>query len=241
MLEIVRLFENGSVNVSGLRGTGKDMLMANVIAIRGKPYISNVNYGGDWTPLDVGAFNIGNSYRDFLDGTLSPYVYPYPDGMDVYTSDSGLLFPSQYSADLDKRYPYLATVHGLLRQLGECSWHTNSQRNDRVYNKIREQSDTYIVCNGIFKPLLKLSKGKLVLQVVTIYSKASSAQDFVPPYPVPRPILGGAEALLAWSLDKAKYDITYGKVKRRILFYINRSAYDTRIYKKVLERGSFDV
>ena len=38
--KVVKMFKKGSVCVSGLRGTGKDVIMGNVIARRKKPYIS---------------------------------------------------------------------------------------------------------------------------------------------------------------------------------------------------------
>ena len=44
MRKIVKLFEQGNVCVVGLRGCGKDMLFANVIARRRQPYVSNTDY-----------------------------------------------------------------------------------------------------------------------------------------------------------------------------------------------------
>lgn len=41
---IKRMFEDGNVCVVGLRGRGKDMLFANIIARRRKEYISNTDY-----------------------------------------------------------------------------------------------------------------------------------------------------------------------------------------------------
>ena len=40
---IIRYFKRGNVCVTGLRGTGKDLLMGNVIARRKKNYVSNLN------------------------------------------------------------------------------------------------------------------------------------------------------------------------------------------------------
>ena len=37
---VIRLFKRGNVCVTGLRGTGKDLLMSNVVVRRKKPYIS---------------------------------------------------------------------------------------------------------------------------------------------------------------------------------------------------------
>jgi hypothetical protein len=44
--KIIRMFEDGNVCVTGLRGRGKDMLMSNVVVRRKKPYVSNVDYKG---------------------------------------------------------------------------------------------------------------------------------------------------------------------------------------------------
>ena len=45
--KIIKMFESGCVSVSGMMGTGKDLLMGNVIMRRKRPYVSNMNYGGD--------------------------------------------------------------------------------------------------------------------------------------------------------------------------------------------------
>ena len=42
--KIRKLFKKGSVCVTGLRGTGKDLLMSNVVVRNKKPYISNIDY-----------------------------------------------------------------------------------------------------------------------------------------------------------------------------------------------------
>ena len=50
------MFRDGNVCVTGLRGRGKDMLVANVVLRRKAqrkplPYVSNVDYGADFLPL----------------------------------------------------------------------------------------------------------------------------------------------------------------------------------------------
>ena len=77
---IVRLFEDGNVCVTGLRGSGKDLLTANVVVRRNKPYVSNMDYGGFYSPLDFNKINLGeNTYRNFINGNLNHYEYPYLD------------------------------------------------------------------------------------------------------------------------------------------------------------------
>lgn len=231
MRKIVQLFENGSVSVFGLRGKGKDLLTANVVVRRKKPYVSNVNYGGIWYPLDLNALDCHNSYRDFISGDPWYYEYPYPDGTDVYISDAGVYFPAQYCNQLNNAYPSLATFQALSRHLGDCSMHVNSQALARVYDKIREQSEIYIRCMGC-----KVYFGKLVVQKVLIYEKYQSAADCVPVFklPVSSFLFGGMQTYL---LAKQHYRITYGEIKPRTLVYWNKSKYDTRLFKEMLKNG----
>ena len=42
--KIIKMFEKGNVCVCGLKGSGKDMLFANVVNRRMKPYVSNTEY-----------------------------------------------------------------------------------------------------------------------------------------------------------------------------------------------------
>lgn len=231
MRKIVKMFENGSVSVFGLRGKGKDLLTANVVVRRKKPYVSNVDYGGKWYPLDLGKLDCGNSYRNFITGDFNYYEYPYPDGTDVYVSDAGVYFPSQYCNHLNNAYPTLATFQALSRHLGDCSMHVNSQALNRVYDKIREQSETYIRCMSC-----KVFFGKLVVQRVYIYEKYQSATDCVPLFNLPLSafLFGGVQT---YMLAKQHYRITYGEIKPRTLIYWNKSKYDTRLFKELLKNG----
>lgn len=91
---IVKMFKNGSVCVTGMKGTGKDVLFGNVIARRGKPYVSNVDYGGDGIPLDLSLLDMGgNTYDNFIRDTFNSFSYPYPKNCDVYISDVGVYLP----------------------------------------------------------------------------------------------------------------------------------------------------
>ena len=230
MRKIIKLFKSGNCCVCGLRGRGKDMLFANVIIRRKLPYVCNTDYGGDHRPfipslLDCG----GNTYNDFLSDSVSNYKYPYSDGTDIYIADAGIYFPSQYCSDLNKNYGHMATFMALSRHLGECNVHFNVQNLNRVWDKIREQSDIYIMCNWC-----KVLFGKLVFECVTIYEKYDSAVSRVPPYKSPRVRLN-ADRRLALQMDKQKYRIAYGDIKRRLLIYRNKSTYDTRVFKRMLE------
>ena len=75
--EVKKMFSQGNVCVTGLRGTGKDMLMSNVIATRKSPYISNMDYKCSksvYIPLELGKLDVENNYRNFLDENIVPYA-----------------------------------------------------------------------------------------------------------------------------------------------------------------------
>ena len=231
MRKIIKLFKEGNVSVCGLRGKGKDMLFANVVIRRKKPYISNTDYGGDHIPFEPHVLNCRNTYRNFLTGRINRYEYPYEDGVDIYLADGGVYMPSQYQGELCKDYGHIPVYMAISRHLGDCNFHYNVQNLNRMWDKIREQSDTYIRCVGC-----KVLFGKLVLQKVIIYEKYESAVNRVPPFRLRRPLINPTR-LQTWEVQKQNYDIAHGSVKPRLLIYINRSKYNTRIFKEMLENA----
>ena len=230
--KIIRLFNAGNVCVCGLRGRGKDMLTANVVVRRGLSYVSNVDYGGDRIPFNPLSYDCGgNTYDNFITGKLSYYDYPHEDGTDIFISDAGVYFPSQYCKELNRNYGCFSTFMALSRHLGECNVHFNVQNLNRVWDKIREQSDVYIMCNWC-----KVFFGKIVVQQVTIYESYDSAVARVPPYRSPR-VFMNTDRRFSLALDKQKYRIQHGDIRRYLLVYINRSNYDTRVFKEMLLNG----
>lgn len=225
------MFEDGNVCVCGLRGRGKDMLFANVIWRRKLPYISNVNYGGEFNAFNPMEFDCGgNSYKNFISNDVKKYVYPYADGIDIYVSDSALLFPAHFCNELNKLYPFFPNFFALTRQLGEFNFHINVQNLNRVWDKIREQSDLYIMCNRCFVIF------GWVLQCVTIYELYDSAVKRVPPFRIRKPLFN-PERRFQWEMAYQNYMISHGEIKRKWLLYKNFSNYNTRIFKEVLENG----
>lgn len=229
---IIKQFIRGNVSVCGLRGDGKDMLIANVIIRRDKPYVSNVDYGGQHFDLDFSELDIGqNTYKHFISNCVNQYVYPFPDGTDIYLSDAGVYFPSQYCNELNKLYPHFAVFQALSRHVGDCNFHFNVQNLNRVWDKIREQSDIYILCRGC-----KVVHG-VVFQRVTIYDRYQSALERQRPLQLPRPVFTNKETRMMRKIQLAQYEATHGMIRDGILIYRNRSKYDTRRFKKMLEEG----
>lgn len=223
-----KLFKSGNVCVTGLRGKGKDLLTANVICRRKEPYISNIDYGGNYIPLNFDDIDCGkNTYDDFIKGSVKSYTFPYPEGADVYISDGGIYLPSQYCNELNKKYPYLATYQALSRQVSGNNVHFNTQNLNRMWDKVREQSDIYITCNKC------LYIRGFVLQVITVYDKYQSCVDRVKP-PLVRVPFFNAQAKMQARVYLDNFENVHGSIKRYILFYKNKSSYDTRHFKKLL-------
>lgn len=238
--KIIKMFENGNVCVVGLRGRGKDMLFANVTARRGLEYVCNTNYKAKgkngskakFLPLELEKLDCGkNTYKNFISGELTKYVFPYADGTDIYIADCGVYFPSQYCNELNKQYPYFPVFMALSRHLGKCNVHFNVQNLNRCWDKIREQSDQYILCRRCIVIF------GIVLQWVTVYEKYDSCANRVPPFKMRLGTFSKKEMKNLLEIEKMKYSLQYGEIKRVFLCYRNLSDYNTRIFKEMLENG----
>ena len=146
---VKRCFYEGNVIVCGLRGRGKDVLFSLVTNSCKSKYISNIDYTGDNRFINFKLEDIGvggNTFENFISNRIKPYSYPYEDGIDYFISDSGIYFPSQEFSRLNKLFPSVPVFQALSRHLGDCNFHCNVQNLNRLWDKIREQADTYILC-----------------------------------------------------------------------------------------------
>lgn len=232
---IIKLFKQGNVCVTGLRGTGKDLIMGNVIARRKDSYISNLYYGGEHFPLSLSALDIKNNYNNFITNNINTYVYPYEKKKDIYISDCGVYFPSQYCNKLNNSYEGLIGFQALSRQIGQCNVHINAQNLNRVWDKIREQSDIYIRCVKCFYIF------GFVIQKIIIYDKYQSCLDRINPCRIKR-VLFNAERRLQTNLYLDNFYNQHGVVKSKILFYRNKSLHNTLYFgdllsNNLIERG----
>lgn len=237
--KIKKLFETHSVCVCGMKGCGKDMLSANVAIRRRKPYVSNTYYGGGkasdggmWFPFSYDALALGgNTYDDFIHGTVKKYVYPYPDGTDFYIADVGVYFPSQYCNELNRKYAQLPLFMALSRHVGQAAVHWNCQNLSRCWDKIREMSDCFLRCEWC-----RVIFGKIVIQKVTYYELYDPCLKRVPPFRLRKPLFN-QNRLFQWRIQKANYLISHGIIKSYLLVYWNKADYNTRVFKEMLENG----
>lgn len=225
---IINYFKQGNVCVTGLRGTGKDLLMGNVIARRKKNYISNLYYGGDYTPLILSELDIKNKYSNFINNNVNPYFYPYLLGSDIYISDCGVYLPSQYNNLLNRDYEGLISFQALSRQIGQCNVHINAQNLNRVWDKLREQSDIYIRC----KKLIYFHG--LCIQWIVIYDKYESCINRVEPCRIHVPLFAPRLMKQNARLYIDSFRNSHGIVKSGILIYKNKSKHDTLYFGNLL-------
>lgn len=230
---IVSLFEHGNVIVSGMKGRGKDLLFCIVINARKRNYISNVCYSSprkkyQHFDADFKVWELaGNDYTDLVTGEVNQYVYPYPDNIDWYISDSGIYFPAQYQGELCKRYKSAPMFQALSRQLGDCSVHCNVQNMPRVWDKIREQSDIFIRMHRS-----KVFFGKFCYLCAYVYSQREACENGIIP---PRFGIGktGKEA-------RYNFEISHGKIQKISFLCMLPYKYDSRRFKKILENNCKD-
>lgn len=226
----VSLFSQGNCIVSGLRGRGKDMAFCIVVNARKKNYISNVEYSSPKKnykcfPLDLKVWELaGNKYSDFVDDTVRYYEYPYPDDIDYYISDSGIYFPSQYQGELCKKYPSTPLFQALSRHLGNANVHCNVQNINRLWDKIREQSDIYI---QMYK--CKRIVGKIFAVTAYVYDTAESCEKRIVP---PRFGFGKVAQTARYN-----FEIAHGKITKISFLFKLPYAYDDRRFKRILENG----
>jgi hypothetical protein len=224
---IKNCFYEGNVIVTGLRGRGKDVLFSLVTNSNKCKYISNVDYTADsrYIPFSLDDISVGgNTYLNFIKGDIKPYEYPFPDGLDYYISDSGIYFPSQEFSSLNRWFPSVPVFQALSRHLGDCNFHCNVQNLNRLWDKIREQADSYILCRSC-----KVFFHHFVTMTVYYYDRYQSCVDRVKPMKRSWGRLG--------KIEFDKFTATYGTIKKLKIWGFLRHDYDSRIFKTIL-RGS---
>lgn len=228
-------FEKDNVCVVGLKGKGKDLMFGNVINRRKKPYISNIDYDNrkHYMPLDFDKIDCaGARWSDFVDGTVPYYEFPYCEAADVYVSDVGIYLPSQYCNEINKRYPYIATYQALSRQLSKNRFHINTQNLNRCYDKIREQSDTFFLCDKC----IYIPKLNIVIQKIIEYDKYQSCVDRVKPCKIRVPLFNKSAKTQA-KIYVDNFFNTHGNVKSHWVIYHNKSKHNTYYFAELFKRG----
>lgn len=227
------LFKQGNCIVTGMKGKGKDMAFCLVINHFKENYISNVQYSNPKKKYKRFEFDAkvwemaGNTHENFINDKFKKFVYPYPDGINYYISDMGIYFPAQYATELVKKYKSAAFFQALSRHLGNCTVNGNVQSINRVWDKIREQSEIYI---RQFK--CKVFFGKFVFMSGAVYEDEETCRKGVTPpnYGIGK---GARDRRILW-------ESAHGKVKRYWFFAKIPYKYDDREFKHKLENGCIE-
>lgn len=146
-------FSAGNTITFGAKGKGKDLLFQKVIRKRKKNYFSNVNYGYKFNYIALSSLELGNNtYEQFINDSVQQIdKNSFLEGSDIYISDAGIYLPAQYHYLLDKKYKSLPIFYALSRHLYNNNVHVNTQALNRVWDKLREQADSYFKCLKTFK------------------------------------------------------------------------------------------
>lgn len=143
---VVRQFERSNVIVAGKKGKGKDLLFQYVIKKRKMPYYANIPYGGDYLPVKLKEIAAeGNTFHEFLQGKVKQSPRRFLENTDIYISDGGVFLPSFADSILDKYYPEMPPYYALSRHTANHNIHVNVQNFERLWKKLREQADYYIL------------------------------------------------------------------------------------------------
>lgn len=235
---LLTAFRSGNVMVAGHKGTGKDLLFNYVISVRhkaGEIHAANISYNKDTTIRAPVEYCLNDTtYENFISGKYTLETKKFTEREDYYISEAGLSLPSWMHSKLEKhkRLKLLPITMALSRQLGDFSVHTNAQSFNRVWDKVREQADTFIWTERakVFKIL------KLVVQRYVIYNRMESALQHIQPFEVRRGIFGkNKEDLNRAQIHNAKY----GYIERFtiVYFYPKNSTYKTRdFYNKLYQK-----
>lgn len=151
--KLKELFRIHNIAIYGAKGKGKDLLTQMVINVRKKPYFSNINYGGMYHNININEITTEpNTYEEFINGKITTInKEDEREQADIYISDCGIFLPSQYDNLLSNKYKSLPIYYALSRHLYAENIHFNTQALNRVWIKLREQADYYILCKGVKK------------------------------------------------------------------------------------------
>lgn len=225
---IASKFSSGNCGVFGKKRKGKDVIFQKVIKTRKKPYYSNIDYGvGLVEKISPNELKLGeNTYNDFINGTIKKFERRFYEKVDIYNSDAGNIFPSQYEKELDLKYKGVPLFESLQGHAYDSNSHWNWNGSyTRLWKKIREQID------DMFKAVTRIVIPYFAIFVkVRYFEKPESAELNLLPYK--------KNKMLDSKQNKALKDQYYATHGMIIDMWIKCSwkdlSYDTRAFEKVL-------
>ena len=99
---LLNAFDNYDCAVYGFRGTGKDVLFAHVINLKGGKHYSNIFYNSETEVRDLKELHVGgNEYPSFISGNIKKFTPNFEEGYHFFISDAGVYLGSQYNRELN--------------------------------------------------------------------------------------------------------------------------------------------
>lgn len=227
--KLLKIFADGNVIVTGHKGRGKDLLFSWIVNKRDTTALSNVKYSSKTVVVPIKDLNIDpNTYQRFIDGkTEEIEKNPEWEGKDYFLSDGGLYLPSQYQADLVKKYPTLPLFYAVSRHLYEMNVHVNIQNLNRLWDKLREQADYYVDMVKAKRKFWRIFELRC-----TVYDNYEAAEKRVQPFVVQRGLILKDKTQRALA---QQHKATYGNIERlRFWIILPKAHYDTRHFHKQL-------
>lgn len=232
--EILRCFRSGNCVVAGTKGSGKDMLFSWVIRARekaGERHAANIKYTEKTRVRAIKEYRLkDNGRKNFIDNEFNRESARFVEHEDYYISEAGLALPSFARTSLEKAYPTFPIVYGLSRHLGEFNIHANAQQFTRIWDKLREQADWFIQCEGC-----RVFFGKIVAQKFVIYNRPETALAHIQPFKVRHSFIlhRSNKDDLAYA---QQFNAKYGYIARFMIFHILPKGfkYDTRYFYQAL-------
>lgn len=218
-------FKKNNVIVYGKKGTGKDLIFNYAINHRRAKCSSNIQFNKKYCDIqNISDFELKSiTYNDLIDNTFDKQDKTFTEKKDFYISDAGIYLPSQYSALLDKKYKSFPIVYALSRHLGQFNIHANAQALGRVWNKLREQADSFISCRKTYKIF-----GFLITKCI-YYDKYESANSNLLPF------RAGSLSSKEKKALKAQFEATNGVIRTLYIVQRKRSIkYDTRAFHEII-------
>jgi len=173
---LLSAFDNHDCAVYGFRGSGKDVIFAHAINLKGGLHYSNIWYNEHTEVRDIKDLHCGgNEYPQFISGDIVPFEPNFCEGAHFFISDAGVYLGCQYNKELNANYGELPIHLALRRHLYDSHVHTNSQALNRPWDKIREQQGCFIHCLGT------INYGTFLVVSAISYTNYESALACMPP------------------------------------------------------------
>lgn len=223
---VLKAFRSGNCIVFGKKGKGKDLLFNYAINTRNELAYSNIQYNRELVQIkSIKEFSVEpNTFVNMLEDNVIKIKKNLKEHTDMYISDGGIYLPSQYANMLCKLYPSLPIFYATSRHLGEMNLHINTQYLGRVWDKLREQADTYFKVVGTRKSLFSRS---LITEII-VYDTYKSAMAELLPFKTG--LFKSAEE----KAEQTKFIAKNGNIDRIFIKqHIKDIKYDTRYFHKV--------